>query len=1177
MRLKKLTIAGFKSFADRTVLHFDAGVTCIVGPNGCGKSNIADAFRWVLGEQSAKSMRGHKMEDVIFAGTNRRKPLDIAEISITLTDVQDDLPIHQDEVTITRRLHRNGNSEYLLNGQVVRLKDIQSLLLDSGIGGNTFAIFEQGKIERVIHYSPKERRYIFEEAAEIVRFLQRKREALKRLEEADVNLTRVKDIQREQEKQIRVLQSQAEKAKLFKENQDRLENLEKSSYVLRWEQLEKKWVAIEVKQKGYQELITNLQSLLSEQTTQQQQIKATLKTNEGLLKTKTEDYFKLSNQKEIQLREASNSQQRCREAKQREKKLQQELEELHINQQTRQKLLKEIHHKQNALEAEFNEAESKLTFQKDKVQLQERELAQLTHELQITQQKQMKHVQGESKLASECKEGEIRLENQMERKQQREERQAKLKAELIQVTQVLQEKRDHLQELSSRIDTHKDRLDQYEEEIKRLMREIEAKQQEAHLLQRRVMEQKARQQILLRMREDLEGFSSGSKQILQEAASPTCLFYQKVQPLYTYLNSNFAHILATILHIYAQTLVTETLKDFNIIVDFAQAHGLQDYSLLCLETIPPTFQHKKICSPFLEEMECNVVSNYLLDGFEEAKGYKEALEWLHNKPRHGIWCQESSYFDHQGIFFQVREQENHVFLREAELKTLEEEITGKEEQLHLLNQKINLLQQHKGQQQLERAELDKILRRDEMKLVEINFGLQRALADQNKGQEELALIEKDLVNLEQQLEQQQTALKQIQEKFQESKQAGIQIQEQLQILELERDQRIQRLRIQQQEQKEKGELYQELTEAYRKLSQQKSLLEVQEQDHEKQYTRLADERVEMQEIQAHMQAQERDLQQQAKELEEQIKGVDLERTHLTKELDKEQATLKMIENTLFDKQSLLNKSQEELNQLSVQAAHHQSSAQSLEYELQERHHLNLVEAKATVILDLPLEQLEKQIRTLRQALQAAGDVNLAAIEELNQHQMRYTTLNQQIADLTQSNQELLKIIAELDEQSQRRFKQTFEEIRHNFKKNFQILFNGGEADLQFTDTENILEAGIEIIAKPPGKQMRSISLLSGGEKCLTAVALLFAIFEVKPAPFCILDEIDAPLDDTNVERFTQVVKHFVEQCQFLIITHNKRTMAVGDVLFGVSMEEKGVSKLLSLQFSQAPAPEANLV
>ncbi len=381
-----------------------------------------------------------------------------------------------------------------------------------------------------------------------------------------------------------------------------------------------------------------------------------------------------------------------------------------------------------------------------------------------------------------------------------------------------------------------------------------------------------------------------------------------------------------------------------------------------------------------------------------------------------------------------------------------------------------------------------------------------------------------------------------------------------------------------QDQKERGALYQQLTENRQKMLHQCQLLESKEQDHDKNVVRVEDELYELEEKQLQINQEGEEIQENLTSLQFELQQA-IEKYHFL-ELDG-QSLLKRCEHfhhQLILQQKKLKDSEYQASQLDIQLAQQHAISQAMKEELVERYGLTIQDTLEEILPPHDsLEHLEKQIKSLRQSIQDCGDVNLTAIEELEKLQARYTFLKQQMEDMQHSKEELLNIIQDLDGESHTLFAETFEAIRANFQKNFQILFNGGEADLQFTGSQNILEAGIEISAKPPGKQMRFISLLSGGEKCLTALALLFAIFEVKPAPFCILDEIDAPLDDTNVERFLNVVKHFADRCQFLIITHNKRTMAIGDILFGVSMEEKGISKLLTLEFTHKELPEVEFV
>lgn len=1181
MRLKKIALLGFKSFADKTVLHFDAGITCIVGPNGCGKSNIADAFRWVLGEQSAKSLRGSKMPDVIFAGANNRKPLNFAEVSLTLTDVQGSLPIDYEEITITRRLHRSGESEYLLNGNLVRLKDLQALFLGSGVGRNAFSIFEQGKLDQVISYSPQERRYIFEEAAGILRFLQRKKEALKKLEQADLNLSRVQDIHGEVERQILTLENQAKKARVFKEQKAEFELLERACYVLRWQGLEKKQSDLQarhIKQQKKQE-----ESLQQCRDTQAECLEAKQKRqqHERSLRAQSEQLLTLRGQQEIQAHECQSLQQRLKEAQLREKKLKQELEDLALARQTRQKTLTEIGRKRQQVEAEWSDAETKWVHQQDRVKMQEKEVASLRQELATKQQAHLKMLHQNSQLQSDLKQSEVRLENLIENQKLLGGRIEGLKTDWQQLTLTVGERKQSLKQLSGLVDNHKDRLEQFEEELKKVNAEGENKQKEIEVLRRKTLELKARQKVLLRMRDELEGFSSGSKRLLQENQNPNSPFYQKLRPFYEYFNpkSEVVEALAVVLRAYSQTLVVETEGDAKNILAFAEQENLQDYSLLCIEWIQ---KFKRHLSPtqktILEKVSPNPVSQHFLETITHSATQQEILSsWIEGKCQEG-WCLQGTFLDHRGVLFKTKPSENQVFIRESELTNLDEELNLKEDQLTKLEQALQLLQQRRSHLQMERVELDKILRRDEMKLVEANFNLQKVLNDQEKNKNDQSSCEQTLSTLKQNIDDQQKAFKALDLQFEQVKQGLIQLQQEKDVLQQELSKQENALRIQELDQKEKGSFYQQLAESRQQMVHQQNLLEAKEQDHDKNVLRIEDELGEIKDHQIQLSQDEKKVLQHLASFENQVQVAATHYAELEKQSEGVIKKSEEVDQQLALQQEELKKIEQELAQLDIQLAHQRAIAQAVIEELTERYSLTIEDAlQLSLPLDRSLEQTEKQMKSLRQSIQECGDVNLTAIEDLEKHQVRYTFLKQQIGDMQHSKGELLAIIQQLDGESHKIFKETFEAIRANFQKNFQILFNGGEADLQFTDSDDILEAGIEITAKPPGKQMRSISLLSGGEKCLTAVALLFAIFEVKPAPFCILDEIDAPLDDTNVERFVNVVKHFVDRCQFLIITHNKRTMAIGDVLFGVTMEEKGVSKLLSLDFAHNEVPEAALV
>jgi chromosome segregation protein len=1178
MRLKKISIVGFKSFADKTVLNFDAGITCIVGPNGCGKSNISDAFRWVLGEQSAKSMRGAKMPDIIFAGSLHRKPLQYAEVSLTLTEINGSLPIEYEEVTVTRRLHRDGESEYLLNNNPVRLKDLQSLFLGSGVGKNAFSIFEQGKLDQVISSTPYERRYIFEEAAGILRFLQRKKETLKRLEEADLNFSRVKDIHTEVEKQMRLLEKQAEKARIYKEQRNLLEQLEKYSYASKWNTIQEKMRNLEQKQEQEKKNLEECQQKLLQSKDGLLELKENKKKLEESLRLHREKFFSMRNQKEMQERENQSLLQQVKEMTQRKKKHFLELEELHMAQQGRQKLLKELTSKCTEIESNWRNAEGQWMERQEIVTQEEKKVLSLRQQVSEKQELYVKQLQENNQIENEHKQIEIRIENGNELQKQLKVRFIKLQDDSKQIEQIAKEKKKQLLQMSGVIDHHKDRLDQFESEIKVLSSEIEAKHKELEILRKRTMELSARHEILLRMKEDLEGFSSGSKILLQESLNPKSPLYKTVRPLMELFSPEAEAIdaIAVVLRNYSQTLVVDSIADFNRILAFAKDKQLQEYSLVCKEWIEKQSlamtksSNKKNLS---QKVAKNAFSQFFLEEIAIHEGDEQAIDaW--RKESTAAWGLEGGYIDSKGVFFKMKSSENQVFLRESELQRVEEELQEQKDSLEDFESIFKQMQQRKTELQLERTELDKLLRRDEMKLVEINFGLQRAISDQEKNGEEQKNCQLELSTILENHEKQKHASDALQLRIREAKQKLEELQKIKDILQHDLEKKEEGLKEELHEQKERGIAHNEMAENRQQIKHECNVLEIKEKEHEKSVARLQDECGELDDkisVASEMQAK---IGKYLLSCQEEVEKCGIENAELEKNAQSFEQQIEQQQHSFSQQEEKLKKIEISLSQSDLQSTHQQSAVENIEKELFEKFQLTIEEAKqATQDLQHSLDQTEKMIKGARRTLEECGDVNLTAIEDVEKQESRYQFLQQQLGDMQQSKDELLKIIADLDGESYKLFQETFDLIRTNFKKNFQILFNGGEADLQFTDSDDILEAGIEISARPPGKNMRSINLLSGGEKCLTAVALLFALFEVKPAPFCILDEIDAPLDDTNVERFLNVVKHFVDRCQFLIITHNKRTMAIGDVLFGVSMEERGVSKLMKLAFVDQHAPE----
>lgn len=1172
MRLSKLTISGFKSFADKTTLHFDHGITCIVGPNGCGKSNISDAFRWVLGEQSVKSLRGGKMQDVIFSGTSNRKPLNIAEVSLTLTDIQGSIPLDYEEVTITRRLHRSGESEYLINNNQVRLKDLQSLFLDSGVGRNAFSIFEQGKLDQVISFTPYERRYIFEEAAGILRFLQRKKESLKRVEDVDLNLSRLQDIYKEIEQQIGTLEKQAKKAIEFKGFQKELEQIEKVCCILRWNGLKKKCVDLSNKQKHLEIRLDEIkeEGLKKEESAREKKIR--WEVNEQDLRKQNEKILKVRGQFELENRESEVQQQQQAEAQLKIKKLKQEQEDLFLSKKTNESTLIELQRKKEQLEKNWKEIESGLENQKERVKEQETAVFSLRTQLAHLHKKHVSIIQNHGEVHSQIKQTEVRLENQIERQKQLERKKIQLSVDEELALKVISEKRELLGKISSVVDGYKERLDQFEDDLRRGSKEIEQLKIQHEAIRKKIMGSTARLEMLLKLREEHEGFSSGAQQLLKESKNKESCFYNILKPFYEFFEAGKENreLLAITLRNYAQTLVIERKEDFEKVIAFAKAQNLHDFSLLCIEWL----NHKN----FSRDGSAITFTDHFLSSIAETVSYQESLSlWMSEKCVEGF-SSEGLFVDFRGVLFDVKLADNQVFMRESEIKLLTEEVTKEENERLLIERSIQQLEQIHSQLKLERAEVDKLLRRDEMKLVEVNFGLQRSIGDQEKYGKDRKQLQDDEAKLTNDSGDLHGYKKTLDERFQLLEKDLNESKKEEETLERNLMEQEGILRLYLQDQKEKGSSYQEAITLRQQITHEYHLIETKQQGADAQGERIEGEIEEWSEKQALFYENHVKSKVRLQEIEKLLKEANETYQELEKGTKAIRADFEEVTSAFEDYQKQLKQVEQDYLIIQMQLEQQQVACDLMEHEGYEKYHQSLEKMISQIeIHGISLEKAERKSKEIRQLIDGAGNVNLAAIEELEMQQERGTVFGQQINDLVVSKKELESVIEELEDESRKIFQTTFDQIRSNFKKNFQILFNGGEADLELTDSGDILRAGIEITAKPPGKQMRSMTLLSGGEKCLTAVALMFSIFEVRPAPFCILDEIDAPLDDTNVERFVNVVKHFVDKCQFLIITHNKRTMAIGDILFGVSMEDKGVSKLISLEFAREVVPEPALL
>lgn len=1179
MRLKSIEIIGFKSFADKVKIIVDLGITAIVGPNGCGKSNISDAFRWVLGEQSAKSMRGSKMPDVIFAGTSTRKPLNYAEVTITLTDVAGALPIDFEEVSITRKLHRSGESEYFINRQPVRLKDVQHLFLDSGIGKDAYSIFEQGKIDQIINLSTLERRYIFEEAAGILRFLQRKREALRKLEQTEQNVSRVKDIHQEVEKQIIVLEEQSKKAREYKENLKQVETLEKAIKVSKWDVLKIRFTDMSKKGEEIYSKIADVKAQLTLLQDENHKEKEAAHAKELAFRAQSEQVYKTRSEAEVKLKEKQALEEKLKEILVKEKRWERELEEMEERRLRREGERQGLLASQSTMSKRSSDLLKNLLTQQEKVKQLEEEVSVLRQKQQTGQREYLKRVQEENAAQRDVRESELRLENLLEKQATNKKKGESIVEIEKQLVASAEKQKALLEEVSVSIESQKGHFSTLEKDFTDLTEELEKSQERLDQINQELLSTRAREKVLLALQKEKEGFSSGSKKLLEESTNPNSSLFGKIKGLYEYFSPDkgVEAPIANVMRPYEQTLVVQTVEDYEAVISFCKERKMQDVSLLCVdvmrqlagkhpsasgETLASRVQPNELSHHFLQGVEFSLENINLLTVYAtaHAKSTKNAIAFV-----------DGTMVDCHSVVFLGAPRDSNVFLRDAELKSLEKvanDLHASREQWATL---VEALRQKLGAIQQERTELDKAIRKHEMRYVEVNFAFQKSMQERDKAKIEVKQLQGELVAISSAIEELKGAQNTLKESYLKAKEITTKLERETQDLGNELQTKTNALRQEGGRLKENEHSTQQQSDEQKKLIHSLHVLEVKDVEAAEQVKRLKEE-IEIGkgtylQVENRIETATVDL----KKLEETLTKVARDCKELEERVCACKEALEKLQNKTREKQELLNKYEGEHAHMRLQSEQLQSHMDLLEGELKEQFNVSLQEVRegCKEVFALKPEGMEKQKKALKEMIGSLGDINMTAIEECDRQKTRYQFLGGQIDDLDLSKQELVTIIAELDGESRKIFKETFEIICHNFKKNFKILFNGGEADLKFTDTSDVLEAGIDIIAQPPGKQMRSIQLLSGGEKCLTAMALLFAIFEVKPSPFCILDEIDAPLDDTNVERFVNIVREFAHTCQFIIITHNKRTMAIADKLVGVSMEERGVSKLLAMDFSKS--------
>jgi chromosome segregation protein len=1216
MHLQSLELFGFKSFADNAVFNFDQGVTAIVGPNGCGKSNLLDAVRWVLGEQSAKSLRGGEMADVIFNGTDSRKPLGFAEVSLTFTECAAELNVDWNEVRVTRRVYRDGNSDYLINKTPCRLRDIQNLFADTGVARAAYSMMEQGKIDLLLSSRPEDRRAVFEEAAGITKYKTQKREALRKLEATEANLLRIGDVIKEVKRQIGSLQRQAGKARRYQALHADLRVLDMHYSRNQLDMLERELGAArgEIEQLAGAEQKTRTKIDSSESEIAQER-EALDKIDLQIADARAE-YQRLTSQIAAHRNRIEFNQQRARE-----------LEELIERAQS-----------------EIATAETKLTQQTTQIQ----ETDSLRH-----------------KSEQVLKAGEIELEKlSNELTQLRAERAARetsseeLRIALTNLESRISTEEDELSGLSARREATAAQIDRLGSEISRaakigekiaadvaaarasatneqqqlqsLLAEAQSAERQLHRqeelraeaernlvnLERTIVEKKSRLETLRQFNEEGRGLAEGSRAVLTEM---TQFREAIVAPLVSQLDVD-PKFIAAIEAALGRNLHAIILSDGDAaaeIISQLTRRKLGQAALLLPQAnafvsqsaqtpLPKSalaWAIDKVAAP--RSLESLV--RQLLRGVAIFSKLEHALECKRDEPALAMATLAGEFVSREGIVFggSAPTKSDSLLERKAEIANLEKE------EISLLQQRDVLVR---------KCEEAKTAAQNASKtLSQFRERHQAAQLTCSTSAGTVSLLEREQTEAARKIDNLQSERKTLEQ------QVGA-ADEQIGQLRQELAERRAEFTKQEAEEQVVETIGKEMTaceaETAEKLNQLRLSIATERLRHEsllEQRRAMATREGELTELitarRADISSYERKLVSQASESSEASAAISEQTARcreaaasadaITKTRAARVSVIGEHETTLRRLRDSLSELQDRRGQQQVRESQLQMHIENLAERISRRYQVdlrafsadqpvfektlrvqlkrwidrspgdvnnggeaasNLASRSETAIhRDLQDEDLQSLIADLTRQLDNMGPVNLDAVHEYDELEERYKFLETQNNDLTSSRHELLDVIARINSTTRKMFDQTFAQVRLNFREMFAELFGGGRADLSLLDENDPLNCGIDIVAKPPGKQLQNISLLSGGERAMTAVALLFAIYMVRPSPFCVLDEIDAALDESNINRFIHVLERFVGQSQFIIITHNKRTIAKADVLYGVTMEERGVSQLVGMK------------
>ncbi len=1182
MYLKRLELQGFKSFADRTVLEFRPGITAVIGPNGSGKSNISDSIRWVLGEQSMKSLRGSSSSDIIFAGTQNRKSLGFAEVSIVIDNTDGKLPIEYNEVTVTRKLYRSGETGYFINKTPCRLKDILELFMDTGIGKDGYSIIGQGKIDEILSNKSEDRRRIFEEAAGIVKYRTRKAETEKKLEQTKLNLLRINDILSEIEATIEPLKLQSEKAKKFLDLREELKNVEIGLFLHNIETYKEKLQSIvkdeEIMQAQYNTENTKQEECNHLKEKWNEEINQITQKIEEMQNEKLEN----SNQIERMYAEINVAKQRITSNEENKNRFAEEIQEVDKRIQELEEEKKQKQDKKQNLTENRKKFEEELKQKEEELQ----EITQkLTHkELEIEGKKKIveENINEKYEIA-----GKINAQDmQWESLQKREKT---LKQEIASIISELDGYRIQKQEVSNAfytIEKNRKEIIQEQEQIEQESKKSEqirkAFETQINQISYNIRMKESRKQFLEETEKEKEGYTKSVKGLLLACEKEEYLRKGMHGVLANLISVKKEHEVAIEMALGAslQNIVTETEDDAKKLIQYLRDKNLGRASFLPITSVK---------GKNLDKIDQRGIDGIVGIASELVNCQKQYAEIILNLLGRTV------VVENMETAIQLAKQNHYAF----RIVTLQGDIINSSGSMtggSIATKTVNILGRSREIEELEK----------ELQIMKKDLDIQEKQKDDYENSMQTLLNKVDMLQKKRQ---------KIETTYAEEKQKLIALEDNIQKWEqrlTKQKEEEQKIKRQRQENREEKQI---LEEKIQKLTQEieKLQLEIEEfvkvnQDNQNyiddlnlDITNLKISVSSFDESQMSMEEMleriEQDIQNQnnskeskkeqverAKqenlELQDKIQQLEVKIEEIKKQIETDKERVENCKQTRMDRQQALRKKEEEIqNQFKVledlkeQIVKLDIKKGKIEQDIQDSIDTLWEEYEITpnhaegYHKPNNIQQATKQVNQLRNAIRDLGSIHIDAIEEYKKTKERYDFMSDQRLDLENAAANLRKMITEMTETMKQQFAEKFKVINHNFNEVFVELFGGGKAELILEDEDNILECGIDIQVQPTGKKLQNMMLLSGGERAFTAIALLFAILKINPAPFCILDEIEAALDDVNVYRFAEYLKKFGKETQFLVITHRKGTMEVGDAVYGVTMEENGISKLLSMRLT----------